>query len=128
MSIEIGTPAKSIKYLNIHKEGLGGENNFCHVDSRWTQPILDKLDDYMVAVTRFEVPANRLTMTQKLTNCIQVFRYPEESDKNGGNDDFVDLFKDHANVEDIATTRVHALTQLEIAEENPTDIAPNVSP
>ena len=119
MSIEIGVPSKSIRYLNIHKEGLSGENNFCHVDSRWTTPILDKLDDYMVAVTRFEVPANRLTMTQKLTDCIEIYRYPEESDKTGGNDAFVDLFKDNKNVEDIPGTRLQALTEIEILEEHP---------
>ena len=119
MSVEVGVPSKSIRYLNIHKEGITGENNFCHVDSRWTNPILDKLDDYLVAVTRFEVPANRLTMTQKLTDCIHIYRYPEESDKTGGNDDFVDLFKDNKNVEDIPGTRVQALTALEILEEDP---------
>ena len=77
MSVEIGVPSKTIRYLNLSKEGIPGENNECHIDSRWTTPLLDKLDDYMVAVTRFEVPANRLTMTQKLEDCIKIYKYPE---------------------------------------------------
>ena len=94
---------------------------FCNIDSRWTNPVLDKLDEYLVAVTRFEVPANRLAMTQELKDCIQVFRYPTDADKTGGNDAFVDLFSDNKNVEEIPGEREQALTAIEILEENPTN-------
>ena len=74
MSVLLGIPSRNIQYINVHKEGTGN-NEFCDIDSRWTNPILDKLDDYLVAITRFEVPANRIPMTQKLKDCIQIFAY-----------------------------------------------------
>ena len=73
MSIEIGVPSKTIRYLNLHKEGTHGQNNFCSIDSRWRTPVIDKLDEYTVAVSRFQVPANRLAMTQKLEKCIVIW-------------------------------------------------------
>lgn len=82
MSAELAIPSRTIRYLNVHREGTGDPNDFCSVDSRWTMPIIDKLDQYLVAVTRFEIPANRLPMTQGLKNCIQIFRYPDSFNGN----------------------------------------------
>ena len=122
MSVEIGVPSKSIRYLNLHKEGIPGENNFCHIDSRWTTPIIDSLSDYMVAVTRFEVPANRLTMTQELKNCIEVYRYPEtDIDDDGLNSEFVEIFENLANAEDLDGSRQDSLDALDVLENEPTN-------
>ena len=74
MSVLLGVPSRSIRYLNIHREGTGN-NETCDVDSQWSNPILQKQDDYLVAITRFEVPMNRVPITQKLTNCIEIFKY-----------------------------------------------------
>ena len=74
MSVELGNKSKTVKYLNIHKEGRTAED-FIAIDNRWTSPILDKQSDYLVAISRFEVPLNRVPVTQKMENCIQIFKY-----------------------------------------------------
>ena len=83
MTTEIGTKNKTIKYINIHKEGLTAEDTI-DVDNRWTTPILDKQSDYLVAISRFEVPLNRVPVTAQMDNCIEIFRY----------NDFLDDIKD----------------------------------
>ncbi len=74
MSIEIGTPAKSIRYLNIHKE-FQQEGDTCDTDNRFSNPVLDKMDDYITCISRFEVPMNRVPVTQEMNSCIQIYRY-----------------------------------------------------
>ena len=87
MSVEIGVPSKTIRYINIHQEGLA-EDQFCSVDSRWSTPQLDKQSDYLVAISRFEVPMNRIPVTAKMDNCIEIFRYNDMADANAdGKDD-----------------------------------------
>lgn len=76
MSVLIGIPSRSIRYLNIHKEGKNN-NEECSVDARWTSPLVEKQDNYLVAITRFEVPMNRVPITQELTDCIEIFKYNE---------------------------------------------------
>ena len=76
MSVEIGIPSRSIRYLNIHKEGKSNSEQ-CSVDARWSMPLLEKQDNYLVAITRFEVPMNRVPITQQLTNCISIYKYSE---------------------------------------------------
>ena len=76
MSVLIGIPSRSIRYLNIHKEGKDNTEN-CSVDARWTSPLVEKQDNYLVAITRFEVPMNRVPITQALTNCIEIYKYSE---------------------------------------------------
>ena len=100
MSAELAIPSRTIRYLNVHREGTGDPNDYCSVDSRWTMPIIDKLDEYLVAVTRFEIPANRLPMTQGLKNCIQIYKYPAHlagknvEDFDGSRQDVLDLLAD----------------------------------
>ena len=74
MSVELGVPSRSIRYLNIHREGRQSDDT-CNVDSRWSNPLLDKQDHYLVAISRFEVPLNRVPVTQKMDNCIEIFKY-----------------------------------------------------
>ena len=76
MSVLIGIPSRSIRYLNIHKEGKNNTEE-CSVDARWTSPLLEKQDNYLVAITRFEVPMNRVPITQALTDCIEIYKYSE---------------------------------------------------
>ena len=80
MTTEIGTKNKTIKYINIHKEGLTAEDTI-DVDNRWTTPILDKQSDYLVAISRFEVPLNRVPVTAQMDNCIEIFRYNDFLDE-----------------------------------------------
>ena len=84
-TLEIGTPAKSVRYINVHQEGKS-EGQFCSVDSRWSSPQLDKQSDYLVAISRFEVPLNRIPVTAKMDNCIQIFRYNDFADADGDGD------------------------------------------
>ena len=111
MSIEIGVPSKTIRYLNLHKEGTHGQNNFCSIDSRWRTPVIDKLDEYTVAVSRFQVPANRLAMTQKLEKCIEIFKYPE--DDVFGNDAAT-----YRNVEQVGVTMNGAIAAMRAVESD----------
>ena len=74
MSVLLGLPSRNIQYINVHKEGTDNEE-FCSIDSRWSSPVIDQLDQYLVAVTRFEVPANRIPMTQELIDCIKIYKY-----------------------------------------------------
>ena len=74
MSVEVGSKSKTIKYLNIHKEGRTSDD-YVGVDERWSSPLLQKQDDYLVALSRFEVPLNRVAVTAQMDNCIQVYRY-----------------------------------------------------
>jgi len=55
MSVEVGSKSKTIKYINIHKEGRSNDD-YIVVDERWASPQLAKQDDYLVALSRFEVP------------------------------------------------------------------------
>ena len=80
MTTEIGTKNKTIKYINIHKEGLTAEDAI-DVDNRWATPILDKQSDYLVAISRFEVPLNRVPVTAQMDNCIEIFRYNDDLDE-----------------------------------------------
>jgi len=82
MSIEIGSHSKSIQYLSIHKEATN--DSFVSTDDRWSTPILQKQDDYLVALSRFEVPMNLVPITNKMENCIQIFRYNDRV-AGGGN-------------------------------------------
>lgn len=100
MSVLLGLPSRNIQYLNIHKEGTL-ENDFCSVDSRWTTPVIDKLDDYLVAVSRFEVPANRIPMTQKLNDCIRIFRY--DPALQGMNIEDWGIQNNHVDIKDLET-------------------------
>ena len=72
MSVEVGVPGKTIHYLNLHKEGTT-EGTFCEVDENWNGKILDKQDDYLVAISRFEVPMNRVPINRELKNAIEIF-------------------------------------------------------
>jgi len=74
MSVEVGSKSKTIKYLNIHKEGVS-QDDIIAVDNRWPTPILEKQDDYLVALSRFEVPLNRVSVTAQMDNCIEVYQY-----------------------------------------------------
>ena len=74
MTTEVGVPGKSIQYLNIHREGTK-DQRFCSVDELWTGPILQKQSDYLVAISRFEVPLNRMPITRAVPNTVEIFRY-----------------------------------------------------
>lgn len=79
MSVELGNKSKTVKYLNIHKEGHTGLD-YISVDNRWASPILEKQSDYLVAISRFEVPLNRVAVTAKMENCIEIFEYNDDFD------------------------------------------------
>ena len=84
MSAEIAVPGKTVRYLNLDETGaLSGETS-CDVDSRWTMPILDKQSEYLVAISRFEVPLNRIPMIAALENCIEIYKYHDEDDQKQG--------------------------------------------
>ena len=74
MTTEVGVPGKSIQYLNLHREGTV-EDSFCAVDEQWTGPIVMKQSDYLVAISRFEVPLNRMPINREIKNAVQIFRY-----------------------------------------------------
>ena len=74
MSVEVGSKSKTIKYLNIHKEGVSNDD-YIMVDERWPSAFLQHQDDYLVALSRFEVPLNRVPVTAEMKNCIQVYAY-----------------------------------------------------
>ena len=117
MTTEIGTKNKTIKYINIHKEGTTSEDTI-DVDNRWTTPILEKQSDYLVAISRFEVPLNRVPVTMQMKNCIEIFRY------NMTKDDIAQLKNESGhkvNVEDKYPTTEAAtawLNQLETYTED----------
>ena len=73
-SLEIGSQSKSIQYISITKESTGGED-FCNTDDRWSNPILNRQSDYLVALSRFEIPLNRVPITKKMDGCIQIYKY-----------------------------------------------------
>ena len=77
MSTEVGVPGKTIHYLNLHKEGTS-EGTFCEVDENWNGKILDKQDDYLVAISRFEVPMNRVAINREIKNAVEIYRYLDE--------------------------------------------------
>ena len=74
MTTEVGVPGKNIIYLNIHHEGTSA-NTTCKVNERWTNALLDNQSDYLVAISRFEVPLNRVPITKHLDNAIEIYRY-----------------------------------------------------
>ena len=74
MSTEVGVPGKTIHYLNLHKEGTSS-NSFCEVNENWNGKILDKQSDYLVAISRFEVPMNRVPINREIKNAVEIFRY-----------------------------------------------------
>ena len=78
MSIELGSQSKSIQYISIHKESTDSETT-CNTDNRWSNPQLSKQSDYLVALSRFEIPLNKVPITKKMDNCLQVFRYNNET-------------------------------------------------
>ena len=44
MTTEVGIPSKTIRYINIHKEGkIAGDT--IAIDNRWTEPQLQKQSD-----------------------------------------------------------------------------------
>ena len=74
MTTEIGVPGKTIHYINLHKEGTSvGE--LCNVDEQWTSPLLNKQSDYLVAISRFEVPMNRVPINREIKNAVRIYRY-----------------------------------------------------
>ena len=76
-SIEVGSKSKSIQYLSVSKSA-SAHGEFCSTDDRWSNPILHKQDDYLVALSRFEVPLTRVPITAAMDNCIQIFKYKDE--------------------------------------------------
>ncbi len=90
MSVELGTPGKTIRYLNLHETGKNDGDSSCTIDSRWSMPIIDKQSDYIVAISRFEVALNRIPMIAALNDCIPIFEY---------NDDFIfrDIYEPGTN-------------------------------
>ena len=69
-SVEIGTPSKSIVYLNLSKSGIEHSNDateYCSVTMSFQDfPLVDKQSDYICAVTRFCVPLQQIPIvTQK---------------------------------------------------------------
>ena len=78
MSVEVGVPGKTIHYLNLHKEGTTS-GTFCEVDENWNGKILDKQSDYLVAISRFEVPMNRVPINRALKNAVEIYRYFDQS-------------------------------------------------
>ena len=85
MSVELGNKSKTVKYLNIHKEGHTGLD-YISVDNRWSSPILENQSEYLVAISRFEVPLNRVAVTAKMEKCIEIFEYNDDY-KNDPNDE-----------------------------------------
>ena len=77
MTTEVGVPGKSIQYLNLHQEGVN-EDSFCKVDEQWTGPIITRQSDYLVAISRFEVPMNRMPITREIDNAVEIFRYYDQ--------------------------------------------------
>ena len=76
MTTEVGVPGKNIIYLNIHHEGTS-EGEKCSVNERWTNALLDNQSDYLVAISRFEVPMNKVPITKQLNKAIEIYRYHE---------------------------------------------------
>lgn len=74
MTTEVGVPGKSIQYLNLHREGTK-QDSFCSVDEQWSGPLVTKQSDYLVAISRFEVPMNRMPITREIKNAVEIFRY-----------------------------------------------------
>ncbi len=75
--IEIGSHSKSIQYVSIHKEAYD-DSTFCGTDDRWNTPIIQKQNDYLVAISKFEVPLNRVPITNPMPNCIEIYKYADE--------------------------------------------------
>ena len=86
MTTEVGIPSKTIRYINVHKEGLR-DTDTISIDNRWTTPQLEKQSDYLVAISRFEVPLNRVPVTAKMDNCIEIFRYNDNEQISADPDD-----------------------------------------
>ena len=99
MSVEIGSKSKSVQYINVHKESRSS-SEFCSTDDRWTMPQLHKQSDYLVALSRFEVPMNKVAITAAMTNCIQIFRYNNETTTPAITDDL----QFNRNVEHVGLT------------------------
>ena len=119
MSVLLGVPSRSIRYVNIHREGTGNHET-CDVDSQWSNPILQKQDDYLVAITRFEVPMNRVPITQRLTNCIEIFKYhmgAQPADPALQPNQYPDMnINDNQNVEDLHGTNAEIEQRLNYYE------------
>ena len=81
MTTEVGVPGKNLIYLNIHHEGTS-EGEQCSVNERWTNALLDNQSEYLVAISRFEVPMNKVPITKKLDNAITIHRYHEGNYRN----------------------------------------------
>ena len=76
MTTEVGVPGKTIHYINCHLEGKQNGDTISF-DNRWAEPQLQKQSDYLVAISRFEVPMNRVAVTAQMDNCIEIFAYNE---------------------------------------------------
>ena len=77
-SLEIGSKSKSIQYLSVSKSAER-HGEFCSTDDRWSNPVIHKQNDYLVALSRFEVPLTRVPITAQMDNCIQIFKYKDEA-------------------------------------------------
>lgn len=122
MSVEIGVPSKTISYLNLTKE-YKNDGDKCSIDERWSTPIIDKQDNYMCAVTRFEVPCNLVPVTQRMPNAIQIYRYNDDNQVILVNS--IDILQGRGalngnNIEDLGggLTRQQCIDYLEACEEN----------
>ena len=69
MSVEIGSQNKSIQYVSVFKESRS-DDEFCSTDDRWSVPQLNNQADYLCAVSRFEVPMNRVPIVKAMKSCI----------------------------------------------------------
>ena len=74
MTTEVGVPGKNIIYLNIHHEGTTA-NETCSVNERWAHSLLENQSEYLVAISRFEVPMNKVPITRELKGAIEIYRY-----------------------------------------------------
>lgn len=74
MTTEVGVPGKNILYLNLHQEGTSADST-CSVNELWSGPLLKRQSDYLVAISRFEVPMNRVAITKQVHNAVEIYRY-----------------------------------------------------
>ena len=76
MTTEIGVPSKTIKYINLHKEGTT-DGEWCETDDRWNNMIVRRQSDYLVAISRFEVPMNKMPINREIVDAIKIYEYPD---------------------------------------------------
>ena len=50
----------------------------CSVNERWAHSLLENQSEYLVAISRFEVPMNKVPITRELTGAIEIYRYHDQ--------------------------------------------------